>query len=139
MDAAAVLDDAEATRRDLVHEPVVESDDAVCDILFKAVLGDRPVTAFARDDCCHAPFFQPEEEPAQFRPEDRFVGKAGEEGFQRVNGDPFCTDFVDHCAEPDEQAFEVILAGLFDLGSVDGDVVEDQFFLADEFVEVEPH
>ena len=30
-------------------------------------------------------------------------------------------------AEPDEQAFEIVLAGLLDLGAVDGDVVEDQF------------
>ena len=33
---------------------------------------------------------------AELRPEDRLVGKAGEEGFERVDGDPLCADLVDH-------------------------------------------
>lgn len=139
MDAAAVLDDTQAPGRDLVHDPVVEGDDAVRDILFKAVLGDRQVPAFARDNSSHTPVLEPVEEPAQLRPEDRLVGKAGEKGFKGVNGHPFCTDLIDHRAEPDEQAFEVVLAGLLDLGAFNDNVIEDQSLPADKVVKIEPH
>ena len=73
------------------------------------------------------------------RPEDRLVAETGEDGFERVDGDPLCPDLVDHRAEPDEEPFEIVLAGLFDLGAFDRDMVEDQFLLLDKLVEIEPH
>ena len=42
----------------------------------------------------------------------------------RVQHDALGADRVDGVAEPDEQAFEVVLAGLLDLAALDVDVVD---------------
>ena len=57
--------------------------------------------------------------------------------FQTVYGHAFGADLVDCRVDPDEQAFEVILAGLFDLASFDVDIIDDQLFAADHAVQVE--
>ena len=102
VDAAPVLDDPQPPGRDLVRDPVVEGDDTVRDILFEPVLGDGPVPALARDNGGDAPVLEPEEEPAQLRPEDGLVREAGEDGLEGIDGDTLCADLVDHRAEPDK-------------------------------------
>ena len=40
-------------------------------------------------------------------------------------------------AEPEEQSFEIVFAGLLDLGALDENVVEDQFFVCDQLFQIE--
>ena len=40
--------------------------------------------------------------------------------------------------EPEEQSFEIVFAGLFDLGALDENVVEDQFFVRDQLFQIKP-
>ena len=47
---AAVLDDAQTPRQNGVGDLVVEQDDAIGNVLFEAVAGERALAAFAGDD-----------------------------------------------------------------------------------------
>src|SRR5581483_12177720 len=111
---AAVLDDAEPARRDLFDDGMVEEDDAVRDVLLEALARELSVAALRGDDGGDALVLQPAEEPPQLAPQDGGVREAGEERFDRIEGDPLGSDRVDGVAEPDEEPFEVVLAGLLD-------------------------
>ena len=100
------------------------------------VLGDGPVPALARNNGGDAPVLEPEEEPAGLRPEDGLIREAGEDGLKGIDGHTLGADIVDHRAEPDKQTFEIILTGLFDLGAVDGNVVEDKFLRLHQVFEI---
>ena len=67
---AAVLDDAQPPRRDLVDHAVVEQDHAVGDVLFQAVPGQRALAALAGDDGGDALVLEPAEQAAQLGPQD---------------------------------------------------------------------
>ena len=67
---AAVLDDAQPARRDLVDHAVVEQDHAVGDVLLQAVAGERAVAALAGDDGGDALVLEPAEQAAQLGAQD---------------------------------------------------------------------
>jgi hypothetical protein len=69
---------------------------------------------------------KPAEEAAEFGPKDRLVGEAGEERLNGVQHDPLRADAVDRCAQPDEEAFEIILSGLVDLAPLHAHMVDRQ-------------
>ena len=114
---AAVLDDAQAPRGDLLGHAVVEQDHAVGDVLLQPLAGERAVAALAGDDRGDALVLEPAEQPPQLRAQDRLVGEAAEERLDGVEHDALGADRVDGVAQADEQAFEVVLAGLLDLAA----------------------
>ena len=64
---AAVLDDAQPARRDLVDDAVVEEDHAVGHVLLQPLARERTVALLAGDDGGDAPVLQPAEQPPQLR------------------------------------------------------------------------
>ena len=77
------------------------------------------------------------EEPAQLGAQDRMIGQPGEERLDGVEHHAFGTDGIDGEAEADEQPLQIILAGLLDLAALNADMLEHEFFLGDELVQVE--
>ena len=73
---------------------------------------------------------EPAEQPAQFGAQDRVVGQAGKQRFDRVEHDPLGADRVDGVAEANEQPLEVILAGFLDLAALDADVIDGELVSA---------
>ena len=80
---------------------------------------------------------EPAEQPPQLRAEDRGVVQPAKEGLDRVQHNALGADRINGVAQPDEEAFEVILAGLLDLAPLDVDVVHQEFVLADQLLQVE--
>ena len=126
---AAVLDDAQPPRGDLVVDAVVQQDHAVGHVLLEAVAGQRVLAALAGDDRGHAAILQPAEQAPQLGAQDGVVRQAGEQRLDRVEHDALGADRVDRMAEADEEALEVVLAGLLDLAALDADEVERELLL----------
>src|SRR6185312_11130947 len=82
--AAAVLDDAQAPDGELLVHPVVEQDDAVGDVLFQAVASQCAVAPLAGDDGGDALVLQPAEQTAQLGAQNAGVGQAAEQRLQGV-------------------------------------------------------
>src|SRR6185295_15099332 len=118
-------------------DAVVEKDDAVGDVLLEAVAGQRAVAPLGRDDRGDALVLQPAKEAPQLRAQDRFVGEARKEDLEGVQDDAFGPDGVDRAAEPDEEAFEIVVSGLLDLARVDVDVVDEKLSARDESIDIE--
>ena len=72
---AAVLDDPEAPRRDLVLHAQVEQDHAVGHVLLEAVARQRGLAPLAGDDGGDALVLQPAKEPVQLGAQDLLVGE----------------------------------------------------------------
>ena len=89
---AAVLDDPQPPRRDLVVDAVVQEDHAVADVLLQAVAGERLLALLAGDDGRDALVLEPAEQPAQLGAQDRLVGQPGEERLDGVQHDPLGPD-----------------------------------------------
>ena len=92
---AAVLDDAQPARGDLLVHAVVEQDHAVGDVLLQAVAGQGALAALAGDDGGDALVLEPAEQPAQLGAQDGLVGQAGEERLDRVQHHALGADGVD--------------------------------------------
>ena len=85
------------------------------------------VAALAGDDGGHALVLEPAEQAAQLGAQDGVVGQAGEQRLERVQHHALGADGVDRVTEPDEQSFQVVLAGLLDLAALDVDIVQHDF------------
>ena len=99
---AAVLDDAQAPRQHRFGDPVVEQDDAVGNVLFQAVAGQRAFSALAGDDGSELSLLEPAEQAPKFGPQDRFVFESGEQGLDAVEQHPLGADRIHGMTEPDE-------------------------------------
>ena len=64
------------------------------------------------------------------------IGQAGKQRLKRVEHDALCLDGIDGVAEPDEEAFEVVLTCLFDLASLDMNMIEINEFFRYQVVKV---
>ncbi len=135
--AAPVFDDAQTSCRDLVDDAVVEQDHAVGDVLLQPAAGELTIASLAGDHGGDALVFQPAKEAPQLRPQDGGIGKAAEQRFDRVQRDALGPDRIDRIPQSDEEALEVVLASLLNLGTLDAHVVDDELFLPDELVEIE--
>ena len=135
---AAVLDHAQAPRRDLIVDAVIEQDHGVRDVLLQALLGQQTLAALARDQGRDALVLQPPEQPPQLRPENRVVLETREERLDGVEDDALRTDRSNRVIEPDEQAFEIVLAGFLDLAALHADVVDGELLRLDQLRKVEP-
>src|ERR1043165_2292090 len=112
---AAILDNPQTARGDLLLDAVVEQDDPVSHVLFETIPRQLAFAALASDDRGNSFFFQPAEQAAQFGANDRFTRQRGEERFESVEHDAFRADLIDGIAETKKQSFEILLAGAFAL------------------------
>lgn len=64
---APVFDNPQTAGGDLIRHPVIEQDDAIGNVLFELLPGQRTFAAFGCDDGGYALVFEPGEQAAQFR------------------------------------------------------------------------
>ena len=74
--------------------------------------------------------FEPAEEPAQLRAQDRLVGQAGKQRLDRVEHHALGADRINGVVQPDEQRLQVILAGLLDFAALHAHELDGQFLAA---------
>ena len=137
MQAAAVFDDAQPSGRMLLGDAMVQNDYAVGHVLLEPLAGKRAVAALSGNDCRDTLVLEPAKQASQFRSQDGGVAQAAEERLDGIEHDALGADGVDGMAEADEQAFEIVLTGLLDLGTLDVDVVQQQFVFSGQLVQVE--
>ena len=135
---ATVLDDAQPSGREQFRHAVVEDDDAVGDVLLEAVASERAVAALAGDDRRDPLVLEPAEQAAELGAEDGGIRQAAEERLEGVEHDAPGPERVDGVAQADEEAFEVVLAGLLDFTPLDVDEVHQQLVLFGQLRQVEP-
>src|SRR5262249_15428838 len=137
MDRATALDDAQASRGNLVDDAMVEQDDAVRDVLFEVVARQGALAALARDDRGDPLLLEPAEQAPQLRAHHRHVEEVAEEHLDRVEDDALGADRVDGMPQADEESVQVVLARLLDLAPLDADVIDDELLLAHQLVQAE--
>ena len=133
---ATIFDDPQSARRDLVHDAVVEQDDAVGNVFFEAMPGQLPVASFAGDDRSEAPVFDPAEKPPQLRAQHAFVGKARKQRLYGVQHHALGADRVDGKTETDEKTLEVVFPRLLDFAPLDPDMVDGKLARGDQGFEI---
>ena len=109
---AAILDDPQSPRGNILRDAMVQEDHAVGDVFFQAMARQRTGSPLPRDDRGDPFVFEPAEQPPQFGPDNPRIGESAKEGFQGVEHDPLGADRIDGQPEPDEQAFQVVFASL---------------------------
>ena len=135
--AAAVFHNAQAAGGNLVDHAVVEQNHAVRHVFFQALAGKGAVAPLGRNDGGHALVLQPAKQPADFGAQHGLVRKARKQRLDGVEHHALGADGVDGVAQADEQAFEVVFAGFFNLGAVDVHVVEAQHLAGLQVLQVE--
>ena len=128
MGAATVLHHAQPAGGNLVNHAVIEQNHTVRHILFQALACQRAVAALGGDDGGHALVLQPVKQPADFRPQHALVRKARKQRLNGIEHHALGPNAVDGMAQPNKQAFEVVLAGFLNLGAVDVHMVKAQHF-----------
>src|SRR5258706_8044985 len=111
MEGAAIFDDAQTARGDLVDDKVIEEDDTISDVFLQAVTGEGAFASFAGDNGSNLFIFEPAEEAAEFSAQDALVRQGSEESFDGIQNDTFGANGLDGVVEADEEAFQIILAG----------------------------
>lgn len=136
---AAILDDAQAARGDLVINAVVEGDDTIGDIFLEPMAGDGVLAAFGGDDGGDAFVLEPVQQAAEFAAQDAQVGEGGEQVFDGIEGDAARTDGVDGRAQAQKDALQVEFSGLDQLAGVKVQMQDAQavFLLESRQVEAE--
>ena len=128
---AAVLDDAQAAGRDLLDHAMVQQDHAVGDVLLEAVAGQSVPSPRSPVMTAVTPLSLSQRNSR--RSSARRMASLDQAGEQRLDGvqdDALRADRVDGVAQADEQALEVVFAGLLDLAALDADVIEASFLSA---------
>ena len=111
---------------------MVENDDAIGDVLFETLTGQRVGAAFAGDDGGDAAFLEPGEQPAQLGAQDPGVAESGKQRFDGIEHDTPRTNRPQRVVQANEEPFEVVLAGLLDFRTLDPNVFERQTLPLDE-------
>ena len=126
MSGAPVFDHPQPPGGDLVLHTLIQQDDRVRDVFFDAVPGQRPLAPLPGDDGSDAEFFKIAEQAAQFGAQQHLVGQPPEQGLHRVQDHPFGPHAVNGVLYSDEEAFQIVLAGFFDLAALDKDKIQGQ-------------
>lgn len=134
---AAVLDDPQAARSDLIGHAVIQQNHAVRHVLFYTVTGQQAFAALACYYSGHAAFFEPIEQAAQLGAQHGGVLETAEQRLDGVEHNALGANGVDGVTQTDEQAFEIVLAGFFYFAAVYVHVVDDHQLLVDERLKVE--
>ena len=136
MGRTAIFDNAQPPRGDLLNHTTIEDDDAVRDIFFQSIPRQSAVALFASDDGRDAFFLQPPEQAPQFSAKNGCIAQAGEQALDRVEHHAFCTQCFNGIIEPNENSFEVILAGFLNFVPLNPNVIDKQLFLRDQRVDI---
>src|SRR5215467_8047981 len=110
---------------------MIEQDDAIRDVLLEAAARKRTLASLPRNDRNYSFVFQPPEQPAQFGTENAFILQTGKQCLNRVQHNALGSDRLDGGIQADKQSFEIVLARLLDLTSLNPDEVQGQFLLLD--------
>src|SRR5579863_495997 len=105
---------------------MVEENHAVRNVFLQSVTSQRALAAFARDDRRNAFILQPAEQPTQLRTQHSGIGKTCEKGLGSIEENALGLNRIDRGVQADEQAFQIVLAGLGDLAFVDVNVIDNQ-------------
>nr|QMS47978.1 hypothetical protein WG33_0177 [uncultured bacterium] len=97
---------------------------------------ERSVTPLRRDDGRHAALLEPAKEPTQLGTHNERVGKRGKKRIKGVDENALGANGVDCRAEPQEQAFEIVFSGFLDFAALEMDIVDDEFLLPRQRIEV---
>ena len=92
---AAIFDDAQTASGNLIRYPVVEQDDAIGNVFFESMPGERAVAAFGSDHGCHALVFEPAKQAAQFRSQDSLILQSGKQIFDGIENHALGANAVD--------------------------------------------
>ena len=65
------------------------------------------------------------------------IGQAGEKRLEGIEDYALGANGIDGVPKSDEQSFEIVFAGLFDLATFDVDVIEHEFFLRLKLLQIE--
>ena len=117
---------------------MIEDDDAVRYIFFDAVAGERSVASLGGDHGGDATLFEPAEQAPQLGAKNRRVGEYAEQGFDRVDHDPFGANGVDRGAESQKESIEIPITGFFDLAANHLDVIDHELAFSFGAGKVEP-
>ena len=118
-------------------DAVIEQNHGVGDVLLESLPGEETLAALASNDGGDALLLQPAEQPSQFGPEDGVVLQPREQGLDGIEDHALGADAADRKPEPDEQPFEIVLAGFLDLAALHAHVVDRQLFRLDQRAKVE--
>jgi hypothetical protein len=80
---------------------------------------------------------QPSGQPPDFGAQDPMIRQFAEQRLERVEHHPAGAHALDRIRDADEQAVEIVLAGLCHLGARDMHVVEEELLLRDQSLEIE--
>src|ERR1700686_316463 len=82
-----VLHDAQAAGGYLFLDSVIEQNNAVGNVLFQTMPREGSISLLGSDDSRKPAILEPAEETSYLRPQNRQIGKPGEESFQRIEHD----------------------------------------------------
>ena len=80
---------------------------------------------------------EPAEQPANLGAQNSRVPETRKKRFHSIEHDALRADALHRMLETDKQTLEVVLAGLFDLGGLDIDVIHEELFGLHEMLQIE--
>src|SRR3546814_7199667 len=86
-------------------------------------------------DSRQSAFFQPIEQAADFRAQDRRVGECGKQALDRIEHDALRAHLLDRHFQANEQRLQIIIADLSQFGRIDRDMLDIDLVVGDELVE----
>ena len=129
-----VLDDAQATRGNLMIDSVVEENDAVGDVFLQTEAGEGLFALFAGDDGGDALVFQEAEQAAQLRAQDVLIGEPGKQHLNGVQRHAFRAYRINGVVKAENQPLQIVFAGLFNLTRFDMHIVDGKPVLVHQLI-----
>src|SRR5436305_6690574 len=111
---------------------MIENQNAVRYIFFQSVARERAFSHLSRDDGGDTGIFQPVKKAAQFGAHNAVISQAKEEELNGIQKDALGLDLLNGGPQANEQTFKIVFTGFFNLLALNVDVVNCQFFLADQ-------
>ena len=108
---------------------MIQQNHAVGDVLLQPMPRQRSFSLLGRHHRRKVAVLQPAEQPPQFRAQDRHIGEPGKERFQRVQNHPLRSHRIHGVLQPDEQALQIVVAGLMNLARLDPHEIQEQLLL----------
>jgi len=133
---AAVLEDTKPPGGNIAFQAMIEHDDAIGDILFQPLACQRGFAPLSGDDGGYAFLLEPAEQAPYFGAYDKRTAQGGEERLDRIQHHAPRADGINREPQTNEKAFQVILARLLDLRSIDMNVIDRQGLLGHQSVQI---
>src|SRR5882724_11038160 len=115
---------------------MVQQDYAIGDVFFQSVPGQRDVVSALRgNDSREFAIVQPGKQPAELRSQYRRVGQTGKQRLDAIQHNALRFYRVDRVAQTDEQALDVVFSSLFNLISLNANMVHRQLLAFDKLTQ----